>query len=556
MTTSDKWIVQLTIDQGVAHGIIHWVFSPGSRNAPLALSADLHPAIETFVIHDERSAGFFALGLAEKTGKPVALCCTSGSALANYLPAVTEAYYRSIPLWIISADRPSAWTDQGDGQTLRQQHLFQGFVHRFVHLEDCSVMEDYLWPYQRETALMMHALVHEGPVHLNLGLSEPLYQTTEKIQHFHRSISIHRNHEPNPKTIEELAALMRGKKILVLCGQMAEHVGLLEALEQFATLPNVAVLTENISNLPSEFFNACIDRSLNALPESTIEHYQPEVLLSLGGAVVSKRIKAWLRKVNLLAHVRIGLAFTEMDTYQQLTHSMVCEPVAFFRKLYEAGIEKTSFDYRSKWKQIDYLTKDKFNQFKVSSAHLTDFHGYQSFFSWVPEGTVIHLANSSVIRYAQLFDPIKGCTYFANRGTSGIDGSMSTALGYASQDDRLNILIIGDISFLYDSNALQLKALAPRLKILLMNNHGGGIFRIIDGAKDAAQCPKYLEAAHPHNGSLAEAFGWKYKMIDDITHLDSVMHQFLVTDSIDCLELNTHSEASSSAFKDIYTFVS
>jgi 2-succinyl-5-enolpyruvyl-6-hydroxy-3-cyclohexene-1-carboxylate synthase len=555
MMTSNKWVVQLLLDQCIAHGLVDWVFSPGSRNAPLAISADNHPDISTTVIHDERSAAFFAMGMAERLQKPVVLCCTSGSAPVNYLPAVTEAFYRNIPLLVVSADRPTAWVDQGDGQTIRQQDIFKNFTHSFVHLEDQPFREDLLWEYQRKSAIALQKVLHHGPVHFNVALAEPLYGTKEKTTNYSRIIHLHYNHHPAQQTIDEIQALIEGKKIMVLCGQMPENVRLLQALEVFADQSNVAVLTENTSNLYSKKFNACIDRSLNKLRDTHIEDYRPEILISLGGAVVSKRIKSFLRKSNLEAHIRIGLHFPEMDTYQHLTHSLVCLPELFIEALNGHKQSLSMHNFSGKWKQVDYENQDKMHDFKLEANVLTDFQVYQSFFEVVPEGTVIHMANSSVIRYCQLFDPIPSCVYFANRGTSGIDGSASTAQGFASKDQRMNVLLVGDVSFLYDLNALQLRHLVSNFKILLINNKGGGIFRIIDGAKDSPQRERYFEAAHDRHGAVCQAFGWQYRSVEKVIEIDEAVQELLFTDNITCLEVFTSPEHSPEALEKFFNFV-
>lgn len=555
MICSDKWVVQLVVDQCKAHNIAQWVFSPGSRNAPFAITVDSDPFFHTTVIHDERSAAFFALGLAERLNKPVVLCCTSGSAPANYLPAITEAYYRNIPLLVVSADRPQAWTDQGDGQTIRQLNLFKDFTHSVVHLEDGPLTNQTKWQYQRESAILFNKLQHDGPAHLNVGLSEPLYQTIQKESTFERTITTIQNFSPSKEIIHGIANAIEGKKIMVLCGQLSEDLALLHALETFSSWSNVVVLTENTSNLRHERFNACIDRSLNSIEKDNEEDFMPEVLISLGGAVVSKRIKSFLRKSELHMHIRVGISFTTMDTYQQLSHSIVCDPASFFCALNDQRLNKATVNYFGKWKQLDYEIKDRMPLFQPKLDLLTDFHVYQAFFELVPEGTTIHMANSSVIRYCQLFDPVKGCSYFGNRGTSGIDGSTSTALGYASADERPNVLITGDVSFLYDSNALRLRALAPNLKIILINNQGGGIFRIIDGSKDSPQRSRFFEAAHPIQGTIAKEYGWKYKQCHTKNDLDKQLHALLYTEQINCLEILTDADESPKTLKDFFTFV-
>ncbi|MEY5133210.1 MAG: 2-succinyl-5-enolpyruvyl-6-hydroxy-3-cyclohexene-carboxylic-acid synthase [Bacteroidota bacterium] len=555
MICSDKWVVQLVVDQCKARNISHWVFSPGSRNAPFAITVDSDPYFHTTVIHDERSAAFFALGMAERLNQPVVLCCTSGSAPANYLPAITEAYYRNIPLLVVSADRPQAWTDQGDGQTIRQLNLFKDFTHSVVHLEDGPLRDHTLWQQQRETAILFDKLQYYGPAHINVGLSEPLYQTASKERTFERTISVLENFSPSKEAIYTIAREIEGKKVMVLCGQLSEDLALLQALEIFASNSNVVVLTENTSNLWCERFNACIDRSLNRIDKTNEEDFMPEVLISLGGAVVSKRIKSFLRKSSLHMHIRLGISFPAMDTYQQLSHSLVCEPTTFFQALNKQLSNIASVNFSGKWKQLDYEIKDRMPSFLPKIEVLTDFHVYQVFFELVPEGTTIHMANSSVIRYCQLFDPIKGCHYFANRGTSGIDGSTSTALGYASKDQGLNILLTGDVSFLYDSNALRLRDLAPNLKIILINNQGGGIFRIIDGSKDAEQRSRFFEASHELKGTIAQEYGWKYRQCQAVGNLDDAMHALLYTENVNCLEIRTDANQSPHTLKDFFNFV-
>ena len=553
MVCSDKWVVQLVVDQCALHGITHWVFSPGSRNAPFALSLDNHPEMEATVIVDERSAAFYALGIAEKTKKPVVLCCTSGSAPANYLPAITEAFYRNIPLLVVSADRPKAWTDQGDGQTIRQGHLFHGFVHSTVHLEDAISNDENAWMYQRETALLFSQLLEGGPAHINVGLSEPLYQSSEKTRELGRKILSFKNQNPSIETITYLTRVIREKKIMVLCGQMHPNPALLDALVTFSQSANVAVLTENTANLPHERFNACIDRTLNAIKKESESEYFPEVLITLGGAVVSKRIKAFLRKAPLVAHIKVGNEFPSMDTYQQLSHTVECHPVAFFDALNQQDLGLATHNFMGLWKTLDYRAKDRVFQFNPGSI-LSDFMVYQTLFNGLNEALILHMANSSVIRYCQLFDPLPSTEYYSNRGTSGIDGCTSTAIGFASKDDRKNLLISGELSCLYDSNALQL-ATHSNLKVLVINNQGGGIFRIIDGANTSPQRLTYLEASHQKNLSFAASLGWHYTAIKESKNLEHAIATLLASPQAAILEVFTDANHSPSTLKEFYTFV-
>lgn len=557
MVSSDKWVVQLVIDQCVAHGVKHIVFSPGSRNAPFAIAASKHDSIETYVIHDERSAGFFAIGLSEKTEAPVALCCTSGSAPANYLPAITEAYYRNIPLIVISADRPNAWINQGDGQTIQQLGLFKEFIRYSCHLEDGNLTPTTQWQYQRETALLFSKVNGnaKGPVHLNVGLSEPLYREAEKTTNLSRTIHFPIIPGVTPAEMAGLHEKIDGKKTLVICGQMPQNDPLQSVLATFSQRNNVVVLVENTSNLQSERFNACIDRSLASLPKESVGDFQPDILISLGGAIVSKKIKDFLRSTRLEMHVKVGFDFPEMDTFQQLSHSFICNPIAFFEALNHLHPQTVQPNFFGKWKQLDYIGKDLLYAFKPETDFFTDFEAYQMLMDAVEENTNLHMGNSSVVRYCQLFDPLSRCRYFANRGTSGIDGSISTALGYAIQDERLNLVIVGDISFLYDSAALQIQNTKANVKILLINNQGGGIFRIIPGPRESDQLERFFEAKHTHTGAFAAQLGWEYQSVNTAHEFKETLPEFLASNNKSILEIQTEREVNPKILNDFFTFI-
>ncbi|MFM8241309.1 MAG: thiamine pyrophosphate-binding protein, partial [Crocinitomicaceae bacterium] len=249
MLTSDKEVVQLIVDQCKLHNIKSLVFSPGSRNSPLAIAFDEDDFFRTFVIHDERSAAFFALGLAQEKKELVAICCTSGSALLNYYPAIAEAFYRNIPLLILSADRPSAWIDQGDGQTIRQQNVLEAHSHGFFQLEDGVLDSEKLWYYQRETSILFNKL-KGGPVHINVALREPLYSTVVKTKEFGRKISFLTSSNNIPTIdFEIIEEKIKSKKIMMICGQMNENPTLLSKLRDFSVNTGAIVLAEHTSNL-------------------------------------------------------------------------------------------------------------------------------------------------------------------------------------------------------------------------------------------------------------------------------------------------------------------
>ncbi|MEJ6492698.1 MAG: 2-succinyl-5-enolpyruvyl-6-hydroxy-3-cyclohexene-1-carboxylic-acid synthase [Flavobacteriales bacterium] len=534
--TSAKKNVHLFVETCVAAGLKHIVISPGSRNAPLTISFDEHPEVKTTLVHDERSAGFFALGIALQLQEPVAVLCTSGSAVLNYFPAVAEAYYQNIPLIVISADRPQEWINHGDGQTIMQDNVFGTHMHSFIQLEDKYETEHYYQFLCMETLDIINKAKGEwsGPVHINFALEEPLYNTVE-VSDFHAAQAKCLSYADQTKSNIENSTTIdwalfqnqwsAAKKKIVLCGQMPKKRALLDQLKTMSEDPTVLIMVENTSNLYDLKFVHCIDRTIEHLDRNNSD-FIPEILVTLGGAIVSKKIKNLFRDWNIQHHWRVGYAFPEMDTFRHLSESVECAPTNFIRKLNEAPRNTVEL-YASKWKSIDFIRQEKTTKF-CKSAPFSDLKVFSILNDYLPEMSVVHLGNSSVVRYAQLFDPIASITYQSNRGTSGIDGSMSTATGAAFADkDSWHVHVTGDISFFYDSNALWNKFLTPNLRIFLINNEGGGIFKIIPGPNSTQQYKKYFVAEHQHSAEhICKAFEMEYFSARNTEELHGHMEAF------------------------------
>jgi 2-succinyl-5-enolpyruvyl-6-hydroxy-3-cyclohexene-1-carboxylate synthase len=530
MISSSKIMVQLIVDQLLAYGIRKVVVSPGSRNAPFSIAFDEHPEIETFVVHDERSAGFIALGMAQELGETVALCCTSGSACLNYYPAVSEAYYRSIPLLVLTADRPAAWINHGDGQTIVQRDVYKNHILGSLEMDEDLFEQKSIEQHQAELASLLSVTTStwKGPIHLNVGLNEPLYQTVEKTAGYGFRLS----EELPAKRIdsEQMDVIVKEinqSKVLVLCGQMEQNLKLQQELIKLSSFPNIVVLVENTSNIQHERFIHCIDRTLNGFDQNN-EAFKPEILISIGGAVVSKRIKAYLRNAGVQKHYKIGAEFPEMDTYRWLSQAIALAPSDFFEQINEYELTANSHNFNGKWRGVDIHAKDRSLDFMSEFSNLTDLQVFQNIQDFLPENSILHLANSSVVRYAQLFDPLPGVRYESNRGTSGIDGSTSTALGAAIVNpSKQHVLITGDISFLYDSNALWYEPFPQNFKLIVIQNYGGGIFQIIAGPADSKQREKYFEAKQSKSpAAIAQAFGRQSKTISTLEELTDYLPLF------------------------------
>lgn len=587
--TSNKENVHVFVESCVQAGLTNVVICPGSRNAPLTISFDEHPDIQCFLIHDERSAAFFAMGMALQIQKPVAVVCTSGSAVLNYFPAVAEAFYQNIPLVVISADRPAEWINHGDGQTIMQDHVFGRHVLGFEQLSDADESENH----QIQIATRTHDLLRKamgnsrGPVHFNFALEEPLYGTREvgfdetqasthptpstplsrrEIQDidpthptsstplsrriignkkqistplspqenddidpmisttFHPMTERSRRHRvERSRSLTEIWS--QATKKMVLIGQMPKNEALLQELKTLADDPSVLIMVENTSNLYDLRFVHCVDRTIEHLDKNDA-NFIPEILVTLGGAIVSKKIKTLLRNWPIQAHWRVGYDFPEMDTYRKMTASFEMKPTTFIRKINEAP-RNTAHSYAPKWKALDFQRQERTLDF-CEAAPWSDLKVFHLLLDCLPENSTLHLGNSSVVRYAQLFDPISSVVYQSNRGTSGIDGSMSTAAGAAAMDtDTWHVHFTGDISFFYDSNALWNQHLTPNLRIFVINNSGGGIFKIIPGPKSTAQYEKYFVAKHEHSAEhICKAFDVDYFKANNEDELLEKMEAF------------------------------
>lgn len=530
--TSTKKGVQLLITQCIELGLKHVVISPGSRNAPLIIAFNQHPQIRTIVIPDERSAAFYALGMAQQLNEPVGILCTSGSAPLNYYPAIAEAYYQQIPMIVFTADRPQAWVDQGDGQTIVQHEVFRNHIRYSVTIPETDADKDFAWFLSREiSAAFHHANGNvKGPVHINLPFSEPLYgQASLEVRpsDFRTIEVLAPETKLNPQSRAQLQSVWNNSpKKMILCGQLTPDPELRKVLQKLAQDPSVTVLVENISNLVDENFIHCIDRVLNSISEAEKADFAPDLLITIGGAVVSKRIKSYIRQFQPHAHWKVGYDFLFMDTYKSMTQSIPMDETAFFSEV--LSFEKGSADYGTSWKQKDREIARKAVAFFQNNETYGDIAVFDTLMKAIPQSSELHMANSSVIRYCLLFDPSETVVYRCNRGTSGIDGSSSTACGSALvSPGRTHTLITGDMSFFYDSNAFWNHVLPSNLRIFMINNAGGGIFKIIPGPKSTNELGSFFVFDHEFSAEhICKAFNIGYRKAGSMNEIHAQLEDF------------------------------
>lgn len=516
----------------VAKRISHVVASPGSRNAPAIVVFNRQSSLSLKSIADERSAGFYALGMAQQLKKTVALLCTSGSAALNYAPAIAEAYYQKVPLLVITADRPEAWIDQGDGQTIRQRNVFSGYVRKSFHLPQQIKDDESAWLFKRmvSEAIDRTTSPAPGPVHINLPLSEPLYDIQWPDNYLVTKIPSVAPTETrvNEEAMAELShSWNTSPSKIILAGQMNADDERNQLLTKLTEDASVILLSESTSNLKVQQAISCIDRTIEGIGPEEMAHYRPSLLLTIGGAIVSKKIKTLLRKMQPTHHWHINSDTDDfhIDTFQSLTLTIPVGEKTFLKQLCERTKPLES-NFKQLWQERSYNHSEKHNNF-VETAPFSDLKAYEILFREIPREGQLHLGNSTPVRYAQLFDEASTFINWSNRGTSGIDGCVSTAAGAAEICPETTTIITGDIGFFYDSNALWNKHLSSRLRIVVINNGGGNIFRVIQGPDQYEELEAYIETAHNLNTEgLAKNFGINYYSALSQKQLEATLQSF------------------------------
>lgn len=549
MYTDKKNILQL-VALLEAHGVKKIVLCPGSRNIPLVHTLSTHSSFTCYPVTDERSAGFFAIGLALNGGEPAAVCCTSGTALLNLHPAVAEAFYQNVPLIVISADRPAAWIGQMDGQTLPQPGVFGYLVKKSVSLPEIYTDEDEWYCNRLINEALLETHHHgKGPVHINVPVTEPIFRFTVESLPEVRVITRYQGLNVYDRDYNELIKrLNQYQKRMIIVGQM-NLIYLFEKKYSKLLYKHFAWLTEHLSNqtipgIPVKNF----DVALYAMDEETQEKMVPELLITYGGHVVSKRLKNFLRKNPPKEHWHVSADGEVVDLYGSLTTVIEMDPFEF--------LEKIAFLLESKTPQYPLLWENYCKELTQPEFPYSEMAAIGALIKALPKQCALHLANSSVIRYAQLFTIATSVEVCCNRGTSGIEGSLSTAVGYAAASDKLNFVVIGDLSFFYDMNALWNTNLGPNLRILLLNNGGGEIFHTLLGLEMSGTSHKFITAVHKTSArGWAEERGFLYRKVEDEVQLEEAIVMLTQPEPMEhpvLVEVFTNKNKDARILKDYY----
>ncbi len=557
MIYSTKEFAQLASFYCKKNHIKNIIISPGSRNAPLTITFTNNPYFNCYSIVDERSAAFFALGLAQQTQNPSVLICTSGSALLNYYPAIAEAFYSDISLIILSADRPKHLLEIGDGQTIRQANVFANHILDSITLhEEISLSKNAI----KFSKIIEVAKKQKGPVHINIPFDEPLYNTTETpflfpVNKKEKKTSLLNETPLQVDYLQKIATKWNNAtKKAVIIGMHQPSELLQIQINRLLQDPSVILLTETTSNIYHIKAINSIDKLIIPLDENQLRNLKPDILLTLGGMIVSKKIKQFLRKHQPKEHWHVHPK-RKHDTFHCLTEFFPVSSELFFSQFFFLTKSKES-NYQKKVLSIFNDRKSKHNNY-LEKASFSDLKSFATIFDSLPKTNLqLQLANSATIRYAQLFDLPNNIQVFCNRGTSGIDGSTSTAIGASIPKKEQTLFITGDISFFYDSNALWNKYLKSDFRIIVINNAGGGIFRFIEGPKSSSSL-SYFETPHNLNAKhLCKLHNIEYNFAPTLNSLKNNLRNFYnKSNRPKLLEIKTPSNINDVVLKDYFAYL-
>lgn len=538
-------------------GIEHVIIAPGSRNAPLIIAFAKYSDMLCLSITDERSAAYIAMGIAQFTGNPTALVCTSGTAVLNCAPAIAEAFYQEIPLVVFTADRPHEWIDQSDGQTIRQKNIFANYCKSSYELPGEIVTTDDLWYSHR---LLSHAIdittvEPRGPVHINVPLREPLYTPMPEKASNCKVISTRTVEATDTQASFQLyakkwKAVQRKMIVFGVSGLDPEMQSLAHTLSQ---RDDILVITENLSNLSGERIISTPESFIASLNADEAKQLMPELLITIGHSIVSKKLKQYLRAGSTTEHWHIESQPRYIDTYKNLETIILASPLLFLKEMLKEPAVKSAYSYFSLAKQNE-LAKALPEYIEI--IEYSDLKVFNELMNAIPAGSLLHLSNSTPIRYSQFFRSRCDLTYFCNRGTSGIDGCTSTAIGSALGSGKPTVLITGDLAFIYDSNAFWNQYVPANFKVIVINNNGGNIFSMIDTSDEIRDIMSYFETPHSVNiKHMANAYGVAYFGASDFESLQTQLSSFFNLKRTAIFEIKTDAAVNTRVFKDYFRYI-
>lgn len=525
-------------------GIKHAVICPGSRSAPLVFAFNRHTSFKTYTVIDERSAAYIALGMAQQLQTPVALICTSGTAAVNFYPAIAEAFYQKIPLVILTADRPSELINQQDGQMINQINLFGSHVRASMQFSNQST------PIEVQHVLEKSISPVLGPVHINVPLTEPLYENLlYETELTPPQITKDKKTEIDINKLNQ--AIGGSNKKLILIGQLLPDQALNKVLIELQA-KGFVILADVVSNQHENIWLKQFDFIIAQATKETLQTLEPDLIISLGGPVLSKALKLWLKQQQPAFHFRIQQDETLVNTYNNVTDYIFADHVLVLNSINNLTLTVNN-TYSETWQKFEQKSNSLTKQFTLDNTTIfNELVAVNTVINKLPSASQLHVANSTSIRYVSYLGlPQKNLTVFCNRGTSGIDGCNSTTIGAAVLNDKITTLITGDLAFFYDRNAFWNNYVSNNLRIVLLNNSGGGIFNLIDGPGGTAELEQFfLTKHHLKAKNLAADFGLIYENCTSQNELDNVLKTFFEpSTTAKILELSFDMEASAEVYK-------
>ncbi len=554
--STDHYACNAIVDILLANGVSKVIVSPGSRNAPMIVALSRCDAIKKYVVVDERSAAFMAVGMCQQANEPVAIVCTSGTAVLNYAPAVAEAFYQRLPLIVISADRPEEWIDQNDSQTIVQNGVLSPIVKGTFNIPARFEVNIEKWYANRlvNEAVMLSKNLPNGPVHINLQLQEPLCGTDKYLSDTRVVEDVQVEHRLSDETANKLSSeISRHKKVMVLATMTNGNTDVLNnALIEFSRRNNVIVLTETISNLKCVDYIPTIDRTLSAMQKEDRADYAPDLLISFGGAPITRMLKQYLRQYENMEQWYIDDNPKVVDTMQHLTKKIKVSPEELFKAINQCANKDIPSNYKQMWLELKKRSTLSHHKF-VDDVPWSDLKAFSVILPSIPADCNLQLSNGTSIRYVQLFDVPEIRRSNCNRGVAGIDGATSTALGASLAKAENTILITGDMSLSYDLNGMSSQYNNQHFKIIVICNGGGGIFRFIKGPSDLDELEDYFEVHReiPVEG-YASTFGFDYFKAENEAQLIDKLPKFYNNDKASILAVYTPRKSNAKILREYF----
>lgn len=534
----NEYIASL-VDELYQLGVRHAVFSPGSRSTTLAMLFQSHGGFHTYMNIDERSAGFMALGITKAQGEPAVLVCTSGSALTHYGPAVVEAKHSGVPMIILSADRPYTLQQVGAPQTIDQQKYFGTAVNYYEELSVPSESHYYTYPRQVARRAYLKANDHKlGPVHINVPLFEPLVPNREE-EYFKQGRSAKPFRLVKYQEIASLASLLDGKRVLILGGPSVTNP---KVVVDFANRIGAVVIGDPLSNL-RQYEKVISTYDAFLAHHERWEELRPDVVIQLGQIPVSKRIQQWMETLTDIDYITVS-PNAEVVNPSLTTTIHVMASVDVFLWEMSLGISVAQdLEYVRVWQGIESNSREQLDKVQ-EEPNLFEGRTIHMLQQMMPDEGQLLVANSMSIRDMDYFWATgrSQAMVYGNRGTNGIDGTVSTALGL-STNGKPTVMLTGDLSFFHDMNGLAIgKTHGMNLTIILHNNDGGGIFQYLPqkGTDDfdyLFNTPQGIDYS-----GLATMYGLDYVKVTNNAELEQAMQHYIGTEGIHLIEVPTSKE--------------